>query len=139
MIATQRCPIRLSRVLGILLAAAALSAPAASVSSLVFTNSPSNVTVTNWTLVPVNVIATTGGAPVIVSVTLNFRTQAPLCTNLWNSLPMAASGSPTNFAPTVTSCACSENPAARPWAKKSGTYSSTIPTAAAWRRKRNCC
>ena len=101
MIATQRCPIRLSRVLGILLAAAALSAPAASVSSLVFTNSPSNVTVTNWTLVPVNVIATTGGAPVIVSVTLNFRTQAPLCTNLWNSLPMAASGSPTNFVATI--------------------------------------
>jgi hypothetical protein len=86
--------------LGILLMASPLSARAASI-ALSFTNSPSSVTVTNGTLVPVNVVAATGGAPVIVSATLNFRTWAPLCTNLWNSLPLATNASPTNFVATI--------------------------------------
>ena len=84
---------------GLLLIAPALPVQAASV-SLLFTNSPS-ATVTNGTLVPVNVIVATSGAPVLVSVTLNFQTLAPLCTNLWNGLAMATNASATNFVATI--------------------------------------
>ena len=98
MIVTHRCPAWLLRAAGILLTAAALSAHGATV-TLTFTNSPSNVTVTNGTPVPVNVVATTSGVPVIAAVTLNFRTWAQGCTNLWNALPMAAT--PTNFVATI--------------------------------------
>jgi len=101
MIATPRFLFPLLRVFGIFLMAATLSARAASI-ALSFNNAPSNgVVVTNGTLVPVNVVAATGGAPVIVSATLNFRTWAPLCTNLWNSISLATNASPTNFVATI--------------------------------------
>ena len=97
----QRFPLLLLRALGILLLASALTAPAASVVLTFDSSAPSGITVTNGTLVPINVVASTGDAPVIVSVALNFRTWAPLCTNLWNSLPMATTLSPTNFSATI--------------------------------------
>ena len=83
------------RAWGVLLTASALAAHASSL-SLSFNNPPSG-TVTNGMQVPVNVAATTSGAPVIVSATLNFRTWAPLCTNLWNSLVLVTNTAPTNF------------------------------------------
>ena len=89
----------LLRALGLLALAGTLSASAATV-SLSFNNPPSG-TVANGTLVPVNVVAATDGAPVMVSVTLNFRTWAPLCTNLWNTLVMVSPTADTNYVATI--------------------------------------
>jgi len=98
MITIQRFSASLSLLLGVLLTASALSAQAATV-TLSFNNAPSGITVTNGTLVPVNVVAATNDAPVMVAVSLNFRTWASLCTNAWNVITTNAAG--TNFTFTI--------------------------------------
>jgi hypothetical protein len=87
-----------ARILGVLLAGAALSAHAAATVTLVFTNAPSG-TYSNGVPVVVQAVATPSGLPdpaTNTAMTLWFRTLAPLCTNLWNAVPMASNGLPAN-------------------------------------------
>jgi hypothetical protein len=92
----------LSQALVLLIGGAAWSAHATAVTAVTLTNYPAGgVTVTNGLLVPVSAAAVVDGSPTIVSMTLHFRIQAPLCTNLWNDLAMTTNGSPTTFAATL--------------------------------------
>jgi hypothetical protein len=87
-----------ARILGVLLAGAALSAHAAATVTLVFTNAPSG-TYSNGVPVVVQAVATPSGLPdpaTNTAMTLWFRTLATRCTNLWNAVPMASNGLPAN-------------------------------------------